>query len=54
MSPGFPALECLWHGFTPITSIDLSNNTNLKYLRMSQSSNLAALDVSQNTLLEEL
>jgi uncharacterized repeat protein (TIGR01451 family) len=48
------SLECLWHGFTPITSIDLSNNINLKFLRMSQSSNLSTLDVSQNILLEEL
>lgn len=50
----FINLDSLICGNNDFTSIDLSRNTELKYLNCSDNKNLTTLDVSQNTKLKTL
>ncbi len=47
-----PGLKCLLTYSNSLTSIDLSNNPALEYLRFSQNQHISALDLSENTALK--
>ncbi|MDF9829760.1 hypothetical protein [Parabacteroides sp. PF5-6] len=50
----FPALEVLDCSRTPITTLDISQNKNLKVLICSFNEYISTLDISQNEWLEEV